>query len=504
MSETKNSVPAAPDLDVTDMKVTDMDTTKKNAIELKNVTFRYEEGEVDVLKGLNFHVPYGDVALLSGYSGTGKSTVLSLICGIIPNITLGDIDGEVLIDGDDITEEPISYICTKVGIVLQNAEEQIIHNLVEDEIAFGCENFAFTPEEITQRIEESCAFMKLEKGWRTRTLSGGQKQRLMTAATLATKQKILVLDEPLANLDKEGAHLLMTVLRELAHERGYAVLVVEHRLDMVISYVDTVWNISDGKTTIITDKRAYLEQQTGIIPDSSTHTPTTEPLLDFEHAAFSAGNRDILTDISFEIKKGERILLLGENGCGKTTLMRMISRLNVPTGGVITQHIDPALGQKPKGSKEWFKKVGIVYQNPNYQLFMASVRDEIAFGAVSEEYVEEILDKFSLRYIEERHPHSLSEGQKRRVSIAAVVAAKPDLLLLDEPTVGQDYRGLMELLDIVNGLHNETGNTMITVTHDMRCAEGLCDRALLIQNGVIADEGGKDFVHNYFFANSGL
>lgn len=471
------------------------------AVELKDVSFAYEEGDKKVLDGVNFDVSYGEVVLLSGYSGEGKSTVLSIISGIIPNLTPGTLEGDVLIDGESIQGKTMGEICRKVGVVLQNAESQIINNIVEDEIAFGCENFAFPVEKITERISEACAQMKLDPSWRTRTLSGGQKQRLITAATLATEQKILVLDEPLANLDKDGAYLLMSVLRSLAEE-DYAVLVVEHRLDMVISYVDTVWNIRGGKVTKIPDKKAYLLDQSGSIPDTNTLKPTDQPCLEFSHVAFSAGKREILKDITFDVKKGERVLFLGENGCGKTTLMRLAARLYKPTKGTITQHIDPSFGQKSKGSKEWFKKVGVVYQNPNYQLFMDTVRGEIAFGAVSEEYVDEILDMFSLRYIENRHPHSLSEGQKRRVSIAAVAASLPEVLFLDEPTVGQDYKGLEELLAILNRLHEETGNTMITITHDMRCAQGLCDRAFLIEDGVISKEGGKDLVREYFFENA--
>ena len=175
------------------------------AIELKRVTFTYEGYEEQVLKGVNFSVEYGEVALLSGLSGEGKSTVLSLIAGIIPNVTPGETTGEVLIDGQSIAGKRMSEVCRKVGVVLQNADAQIIQQLVEDEIAFGCENFAFSPEEIKRRIADSCRQMKLQPEWGTRTLSGGQKQRLITASTLATGQRILVLDEPLANLDRESS-----------------------------------------------------------------------------------------------------------------------------------------------------------------------------------------------------------------------------------------------------------------------------------------------------------
>lgn len=468
------------------------------AIELKSITFSYEESEEKVLKNADFSVEYGEVALLSGFSGEGKSTVISLISGIIPNVIFGDVEGDVLVDGESILGKRIGEICRKVGVVLQNAEAQIIQQIVEDEIAFGCENFAFSKDEIASSIEKSCQKMRLNPLWKTRTLSGGQKQRLMTAATLATRQKILVLDEPFANLDKLGAELLMNTLRKLAMS-GCAVLVVEHRLDMVLPYVDTVWCIKNGRIMRVYDKQDYLLSQAADIPNFCGDSISEDLAFNLSHVGFSVKGREILKDISLEIRKGERLLLLGENGCGKTTLMRLISRLYSPTKGNISQYIHPSLGQKTKGSREWFSHVGVVYQNPGYQLFMPTVRQEVTFGAESEEYAKKILNLFGLEHLEHRHPQSLSEGQKRRVSIAAVAASNPKVMLLDEPTVGQDYTGLRELVQILNCLHEESGSTMITVTHDMRCAEALCDHTVFIKDGVVAQEGGKELARKYFY-----
>ena len=466
------------------------------AIECKNVSFSYD-GKSKILENVDYSVDFGEVCLLSGHSGEGKSTLMYIISGIIPNVNYGQLSGEVLINGESIKGKKLGDICRKVGVVLQNADEQIVQKIVEDEVAFACENLAFPPEKIQRQIDIVCILLKLDKKAKCRTLSGGQKQRLITASTLAMGQKIIILDEPLANLDKDGAKLLMNTLRSLA-KAGYCVVVIEHRLDMVLPYVDTVWHAGQKTVKRVEDKRAYLSAQTAKIEDICPPFTGNTPLFALKNVAFSVKDKDILTGITCEIPKGGRTVLLGENGCGKTTLIRLLARLNKPTGGTIMQYIDKKFGQKIGASKAWYKKVGVVYQNPDYQLFMPTVEKEIKFGAESEEYAEKIAELFGVKHLFARHPQSLSEGQKRRVSIAAVVACKPEVLLLDEPTVGQDYEGLCAMTDILNRLHMETGNTMITVTHDVRCAEALCDRAIYIENGVVAKTGGKELVREYF------
>ena len=468
-----------------------------NAIELKQVNFSYD-GKTKILENADFTAEYGEVTLLSGHSGEGKSTLMYIVSGIIPNVNYGELTGEVKIAGEDIKGKKLGYVCRKVGVVLQNADEQIIQKIVEDEIAFGCENLAFPPDKIQKQIDIVCNLLKLDKRWNCRTLSGGQKQRLITASTLAMGQKIIILDEPLANLDKDGAKLLMGTLRSLA-KAGYCVVVIEHRLDMVLSFVDIVWHIGNQTVKKVENRQEYLMQQTAKIEDSCPAFTGNEPLFKLENIAFSVKKeREILKNLTLEIPKGGRTVLLGENGCGKTTLLRLIARLYRPTGGAITQYIDEKFKQKPKGSKAWYKKVGVVYQNPDYQLFMPTVRQEISFGAKSEEYAAEIAELFGVKHLWDRHPQSLSEGQKRRVSIAAVAACEPEVLLLDEPTVGQDYDGLCALVEILNKLHMQSGNTMITITHDVRCAEALCDKAYLIENGIVAKCGGKELVREYF------
>ena len=230
------------------------------AIELKKVSFSYD-GKSNILESVDYSVDFGEVCLLSGHSGEGKSTLMYIISGIIPNVNYGQLTGEVLINGESIKGRKLGELCRKVGVVLQNADEQIVQKIVEDEVAFACENLAFPPEKIQRQIDIVCNLLKLDKKAKCRTLSGGQKQRLITASTLAMGQNIIILDEPLANLDKDGAKLLMNTLRSLA-KAGYCVVVIEHRLDMVLPYVDTVWHAGQKTVKKVEDTKAYLASQT--------------------------------------------------------------------------------------------------------------------------------------------------------------------------------------------------------------------------------------------------
>ncbi len=469
-----------------------------SAVELRDVCFSYD-GQTQVLEHIFFTAEHGQITLLAGPSGCGKSTLLSILSGIIPHITPGHLSGEAAIDGESILDRGTEEICRRVGIVLQDPEAQIVYQQVEDEIAFGLENMGLPEEKIARQIDTVCDLMGLCRDWKTRTLSGGQKQRLMVAATLAMGQKILILDEPLANLDQTGGRELMELLRDLAGH-GYAVIVVEHRLDMVLPYADVLWSMEHGCVHRIEEKEAYLRARTQKIADTLPPFSPENDLFSLEHVSYQVGGREILKDVTFSVPRGARMVILGENGCGKTTLLRLIARLDRPTGGSIRQALDPRFDRRRKPDKAWFRSVGVVYQNPNYQLFMPTVRQEVAFGAVSAAYADEMLARFSITHLADRHPQSLSEGQKRRVSIASIAASQPKVLLLDEPTVGQDYRGLREQVELLNELHRQTGCTMLTVTHDVRCAEALCDRAVLIAEGTARQQGGKELVRAYFGA----
>ncbi len=467
-----------------------------SALELRNISFTYSGADKPVFENINMTLDYGEFVLLSGLSGEGKSTLLSIINGIIPNVISGKMEGNVFFEGRDVTNEKVSARSKYIGTVLQNADEQIVYDVCADEIAFGCENFCIEPSAISRRIDKSCKLMKLSPDSFTKVMSGGQKQRLVTASTLAMQQKIIILDEPLANLDCESAHTLLKTLRKLSCD-GYAILLVEHRLDMVSKYV--------GRVLWIKERQLYSSGGMNELISAEKRIPRTDRQIDKnapvvisgKNLCYSAGGKDIIKELNVDIRKGERIVLLGENGCGKTTLMRVLARLNKLSGGVLSQTVLPN-DKKKKPTSKWFKKVGFVYQNPSYQLFMPTLKEEVSYQAATEEIADRMIKLFGLSGLESRHPQSLSEGQKRRAGIAAICAGLPEVIFLDEPTVGQDYDHLCQIVNALNILQAEHKFTMITVTHDFRCASALADRVLIMAGGKIKHEGRAMLADGFF------
>lgn len=470
----------------------------KNAIEMKNVSYSYHSytGENKILENVNFALEYGKITLIAGGSGTGKSTLFYIMNGVIPNNYSGNLTGDIFVCDENIKEKTIGEISKKVGSVFQNAEEQIVQKYVKDEIAFGPENLGQSEEEIQTRIHSLCELLNLNPDDVTNTLSGGQKQRLVTAATLALHNDIIILDEPLANLDRQSSITLMEKLTELKNT-GKAIAIIEHRLDMVVDYVDTIYNLQNGALTKETDKNVYLQHHVARLDDACPPKLDSETLLDLKNISYQIKEQPIITDMSFTIQRGDRVLILGDNGCGKTTITKILARLLRQNTGEISQNIDSTLG-KIKGSKKWFKKVSYVFQNPNYQLFMPTAKSELLFACHSESYAKKISDMFELEPLLDFHPHALSQGQKRKLSIATMMATKPEVLILDEPTVGQDYESLKSLVNNINQIHMEENNTIITITHDIRCAKALCDKVILMKDGSVLKVGGKELIENYF------
>ncbi len=468
------------------------------AISLKDVSFTYgsDNDKTEVLHNVSMDIEYAKISLLSGASGQGKSTLFHIMNGAIPHAINGNLIGSILVNGKRIQNQTLGQTAREVGSVLQNAETQILYPRVKDEIAFGLENFAFQCDDMQTIVNSVCKEMLLDKHSGTRNLSGGEKQKLITASILALNTKILILDEPLANLDCAAGLAILEKLKVLK-EKGFAIVIIEHRIDVVIDYVDVVFNVANKKVEKIKDKKVWLQNNNNKITDTSQKIEAQEVLFDIQNLSYKVHSKVIIDSINFQIFKGERIVVLGDNGQGKSTFAKLLLRLIKPSGGTITQSLDKELGHK-RGTKKWFKKVAYVFQNPNYQLFMQNVEDELLFSAYSLEYCQELVDMFKLEALLDRHPHSLSEGQKRKVGIATMLSMRPKVIVFDEPTVGQDYESLGNMVHIINTLHKKEHNTIITITHDKRCAKALCDRVVIMEQGSIKKVGGKELVDEYF------
>lgn len=462
-----------------------------NAIQIKNLSFSYSEKSEKIFDDADFTLEYGKLTVLTGASGCGKSTLISVINGVIPNLIKGIFKGEVYADGKDIKNLRISERAAYISTVLQNPDEQIFHEKCDDEVAFGCENLNMEPQLIQKQTEKSIREMDLDPNSLTKKLSGGQKQRLITASVFAMNRKIIILDEPLANLDCKSSVKLLKFLRDKANH-GYAVLIVEHRLDMVCPYADRICTFKNGK---IVDSDFPISDAvrtvTAIHVCSSESNAERNTVISLDNISYSVKEKDIIKNLSLNIYRGEKLVIAGENGCGKTTLLRLLACIIKPTDGVFRQNLVKSLRQR-KCPPAWFRKIGYVYQNPSYQLIMSTVREEIECCAESREKTEECLKIFGLAGLESRHPQSLSEGQKRRLGIAAVCASGTEIIFLDEPTVGQDSVNLEKTVKALEELHKKTGCTTVTVTHDIRCAETLCTRSILIKDGTVYEEGGRE------------
>ena len=463
------------------------------ALEVVNLSLSYDFSEEKtnrekrwIFKDLNFKVNQGDFIMLTGHSGCGKSSLINMINGVIPNLKKADVEGDVYIHGQRVTDSPVKERTKSVGSVFQNPREQIIFDQVADEIVFPMENINETPRRMRDKLASLLQMTGLSGDAKTATLSGGEKQKLMTACTLGMGQKILLLDEPLANMDARSAEELLELLKQLSDDEGYTVVLSEHRKELVLPYADKVYSCvkSDDENVEMTleifenakDYRCGIS----LLPDrvsrvTAKMTGSAETVFSFENIDYRIGDRVLFEDFSWNLKRGEEWVVLGENGCGKTTLLNLLFGFVRPTAGAIIS---------PYNRKNNRKKIGYVSQNPDYQLFMPRVRDELYLNAKSPEFVEQLIHLFGFEHMLERHPLSLSEGQKRKLGFACILANEPEVLLLDEPTVGLDDEGMEQLLHALTLLNARTGNdrTIVTVSHDKRAIPYLGDQFLILSD----------------------
>jgi energy-coupling factor transport system ATP-binding protein len=513
----------------------------KSAIALKNVTYFYPSSTTPALEGVSLEVREGEFVVIAGPSGGGKSTLVRVVLGLIPHIYGGRLHGEVLVGGVDVAAEGFRAIVNRVGVVIQNPENQVVNVVVEEELAFTLENLLYDAKEIGKRVDEAIKALEIEhlRKRLIHTLSSGELQKVVIASALALDSRILLLDEPLAHLDPHGARELISILHKLCRERGVTVVVVEHRLSELIRYADRVVVLNrrvlfDGSPALAIDKllevgaevppisRLFIELGKRPTPlqidskavealervivkcrstctnslgndnsSSSLHSPS--PVIAVEDLWFKYPNGGVaLSGINLNIFQGEFVAIVGANGAGKTTLIKHFNGLLKPWRGRVA-----VLGKDTRSSTvaELAKSVGVVLQNPLHQFFERTALREVLFTLNNfgcrncVDRALEVLKAFGLEDLAESSPYELSVGEQRRLAIASVLAYEPPVIVLDEPTAGIDYSLKLELLKMLTRVA-EKGKTVVIVSHDVEfLALAPITRVVIMASGRVVASG---------------
>jgi energy-coupling factor transporter ATP-binding protein EcfA2 len=448
--------------------------------------------------------------LLVGPSGSGKSTLALTIAGLVPTQIPAEVAGTLELDGEDAFALGPVGVAARVGLVLQDPATQLVMERVEDDVAFGLENRAWSRDAMRARIPQALAEVGLAgmEQERSRRLSGGQQQRLALAGALAPRPGLLVLDEPTANLDGEGAAVLMRTLAAIRERRAATLVLIEHQVDRAWPLADVVLALgADGRPIDVGTPDEVLARSgeqmraAGIwLPGEAADPPLARRapgdvtgmnvVVRAEAVRFGYDRgRAVVRDISLEATAGERIALVGPNGSGKSTLGRMLVGLLRPDHGrVLLAGHDPA--RMPAAALA--RHAGYVFQEPERQFLAQTVGEEMRFGLTDEERgrVDGLMERLGLplEIFEGRSPYRLSGGEQRRLSLACILVRRPELLVLDEPTFGQDRLGYEGLLAIL-AEHLDAGACLIAATHDMRFVGDVAHRIVQIEDGwVLRDE----------------
>ncbi|MBI2194717.1 MAG: energy-coupling factor ABC transporter ATP-binding protein [Planctomycetes bacterium] len=511
-------------------------------VSIESLTYRYPATSEPAVRDISLEVPEGQILLITGPTGCGKSTLLKCLNGLIPHASDGVREGFVRVHGREVGSIALAECARHVGLIFQSPEDQVFSTSVEDEVAFGLENLGTPRAEMDRRVQEALDQVGLGRMRLARVaeLSGGMKQRLAIAAVLAMGNRILLLDEPLSQLDPRGAQEVLQTLRRLRAERGMTILLAEHRLDDVVEFCDRVVLIEQGR--IVLDEpcdRAFSDlapyERLGLrIPDLAElyalcgrperplsrdvnlvledlgldpgrpgarygcEAKPRDPLppittLTNVFFRYAGQERDALSRVQIEIYPGEVLALMGANGCGKSTLLLLLAGLLVPSAGSVTRPGQPGVtrrGSLPRGH------VGLVLQNPDLMLQAETVRDEVAFGPLHLglsnplQRAAAALSVMGLSDLADRSPLALSRGQRQRTATASVLSFTPPLLLLDEPTTGQNRAYIDEMMNAlcqeIRGAHDRA---LVFSTHDAVTAAAYADRVALMIEGCIRIEG---------------
>lgn len=506
-------------------------------ISFNQFTFQYDAQAEATLKDISFDIVKGEKVLILGPSGSGKSTLAQCLNGIIPNIHKGQAQGQVRIAGQNIFKQSIYDKSQLVSTVLQDPDGQFIGLTVAEDLAFALENDCADQSEMKDKVALWAERLDLTSllNHRPQDLSGGQKQRVSLAGVLIDESPILLFDEPLANLDPKSGQETIDLIDKIHKEVGATTIIIEHRLeDVLYRPVDRILLVNDGtllfngspdellSSTLLLEngirEPLYVTvlRQLGfdirdaqnlsqldaldlsglVLPDrvlKDKRDSSSDSILKVEGLSVSYGdNPAIIEDMSFSLKKGERLAIVGKNGAGKSTLAKALCGF-VPSQGKLTYK-----GQdiSQDSIAERSERIGFVLQNPNQMISQTMIFDEVALGlrlrgieeTEVEERVHEVLKTCGLYSFRKWPISALSFGQKKRVTIASILVLKPEIIILDEPTAGQDYKTYTDIMNFLDSLQKQ-GHTIVMITHDMQLMLEYSDRCLVVVEGkIIADD----------------
>jgi energy-coupling factor transport system ATP-binding protein len=464
--------------------------TRPVAVEARGWSWRHASRLAWALRDVSLRIEAGERVLLLGASGTGKSTLLHGLAGVLGGEEEGEAEGELLIDGT-----PATAARGRVGLVLQDPDSQVILARVGDDVAFGCENLGVPHEEIWRRVDAALDAVGLDVPLEhpTKALSGGQKQRLALAGALAMRPGLLLLDEPTANLDPEGVIEVRDSVERMLQVQRSTLIVVEHRLDVWLGLIDRVIVIGEGGVIadgppdrVLETEGARLAEVGVWVPGHPPRYPAApasapgETLVGARGLAVARVRGSTVADnIDVDVREGSVLAITGPNGVGKSTLGLTLAGLLPPAAGRVMSSEGLSAGAGPHpirwSSRQLLTRIGTVFQEPEHQLLAKTVREELEIaprslglpGAEIAARSDELLQRMRLDSLAGANPYTLSGGEKRRLTVAAALAARPRVLVLDEPTFGQDARTWQELVAMLAALRDEEGAALVVVTHDL-------------------------------------
>jgi len=472
-------------------------------ISLEDLSFQYEGATRQALRDINLRIEPGEFVVLTGPSGCGKSTLALALGGYLFRQFDGQVAGRVHVNGLDARRDPIHDVAEIVGLVQQNPEAQFCTLTVEDEIAFGLENRRMSRSRIERRMRWALDIVGAShlRQRTLSTLSGGEQQKIAIAAMMAAKPQVLIFDEPTSNLDPAATATIFDVIRHIREVAGITVIVIEHKIDYLLSFdprlvvMDRGSIMYDGRAChLLEHKRRELSELGLRLPgndlEGAPHAASRDVgrvLAQVDQVRLGYGDRVVLEDVSLDIHAGQIVAVMGDNGSGKSTFLRSLLGLLKPQAGRIL-----VLGRDTLATpvSTVARQVGFVFQNPDHQLFADSVGAEVAmaprnfglYDVVTRQRIDTLLVQTALDGYRDQHPYRLSYGEKRRLNLISILSYQPQLILLDEPFIGQDWGHARLLLRLLRD-EAQRGATVLWITHDPALARAYADRMLFFSGG---------------------